>query len=78
MTTSDYKKVLKQIKSKPAKVKKFKKHNLPKERSCGRANAKCGRCGRTGNGGHVGKYGLDLCRCCFREVATSLGFKKFS
>jgi small subunit ribosomal protein S14 len=77
MTTSNHKKVLKQIKSKPAKLTRFKKYNSPKKRSCGRSNHKCRRCGRTGVGGHVGKYGLNLCRCCFREIATKLGFKKY-
>jgi ribosomal protein S14 len=78
MTTSDHKKVLRQIKSKHSKLKRFKKYNTPKERSCGRALNKCRRCGRTGVGGHINKYGLDVCRCCFREIATRLGFKKYS
>lgn len=76
MTTSDYKKVFKQLKEKPVKLKKFLKFNKPKERSCGIALRKCRRCGR--NRGHIRKYGMDLCRQCFREIATDLGFKKFS
>ena len=75
MTTSDYKKVLKQISKKPAKMKKFQKHNVPKTRSCGKAKKKCRRCGR--NGAHIDKYGLDVCRQCFREIAVKMGFKKF-
>ncbi|MBR9675777.1 30S ribosomal protein S14 [Candidatus Woesearchaeota archaeon] len=75
MTTSDHKKVLKQIGKKPGKLEKFKKHNTPKKRSCGIATKKCRRCGR--NGAHIDKYGLDLCRQCFRENALRIGFKKY-
>ena len=38
---------------------------------------KCTRCGRLGRG-NIGKYGLNVCRQCFREIATQLGFKKYS
>lgn len=75
MTTSDHRKVLKQIGRKPGKLKKFQKHNVPKERSCGIAQKKCKRCGRTR--AHIDKYDLDLCRQCFREVATKIGFKRY-
>jgi len=75
MTTSDPKKALQQIGNKPAKLIRFKKYNLPKERKFGKTTKKCNRCGRTG--AHVGKYGLNLCRQCFREIATKLGFKKY-
>lgn len=76
MTYSDYKKVFKQLRAKPVKLKKFMKHNAPKERKFGRNVKRCSRCGRTR--GHIDKYGLDLCRQCFREIATKLGFKKYS
>jgi len=76
MTTSDYKKVFKQLKAKPVKKAKFIKHNKPKKRSCGIALRKCKQCGRMR--GHIKKYGLHLCRQCFREMATELGFKKYS
>lgn len=76
MTTSDYRKAFTQLKAKPVKLAKFLKCNKPKSRKCGVANRKCRRCGRTG--GHVRKYGLGLCRQCFREIAYNLGFKKFS
>lgn len=76
MSYSDHRKMLKQLKVKPAKLKKFLKHNAPKERSCGRALKHCSRCGRVG--GHIDKYGLDLCRQCFRDIASRIGFKKFS
>ena len=76
MTTSDFKKAFGQLKAKPVKLKKYIKHNAPKERSCGRANLKCKRCGRLG--GHLGQYQLHLCRQCFREIALKIGFKKFN
>lgn len=75
MTSSNHKKMLKQLEVKPAKHKKFIKHNQPKERSCGVTKFRCRRCGN--DGAHIKKYGLHLCRHCFREMAESLGFKKF-
>lgn len=76
MTTSDHTKVLKQIGHKPAKMKKYAKYNVPKERKHGETTKKCRICGRTGS--HISKYGLDVCRHCFRQNAKSLGFKKYS
>jgi len=76
MTTSDWKKMFTQLKAKPVKKQKYIKHNKPKERSVGIALRKCKNCGRTR--AHISKYGLKLCRQCFRDMATSLGFKKFS
>ena len=76
MTASNPKKVYKQLKVKPSKLEKFKKHNISKKRSCGRNLKICSRCGR--RRGHINKYGLDLCRQCFRDVATKIGFKKYS
>ena len=76
MTYSDYRKVFKQLKAKPVKMQKYIKHNTPKQRKHGRSLHKCRRCGRPG--GHIGKYGLSLCRNCFREVAINIGFKKYS
>jgi len=35
----------------------------------------CIRCG-TPNG-LIRRYGLNICRKCFREVAPAMGFKKF-
>ena len=77
MTASDYKKAFKQLKEKPIKLKKYIKHNKPRERAYGRSVTKCSRCGRT-SGGHINKYKLDLCRQCFREIVTNIGFKKYS
>lgn len=76
MTYSDYRKVFKQLKAKPAKLKKFLKHNAPKKRGCGINLKRCERCGRTG--GHISKYGINLCRQCFKEIAVKIGFKKYS
>lgn len=76
MTASDWRKITKQLKTKPAKLKRFLKHNKPKERKTGVSTKKCERCGRLGT--HVGQYGLHLCRQCFRELAVELGFKKYS
>lgn len=75
MTTSDYKKVFVQLNNKPAKLKKYIKHNAPKIRTTGAMLRKCTRCGRTG--AHVSKYGIHLCRTCFRDKAKDLGFKKY-
>ena len=76
MTYSDYKKAFKQLRAKPVKMNKFLKHNVPKKRSCGIALKKCDRCGRIR--GHVSSYGLSMCRQCFRDKATALGFKKYN
>ncbi len=76
MTTSDHRKVFKQLKAKPAVLGKFKKHCAPKKRSCGQSRAKCRRCGRTH--AHIGKYSLNLCRQCFRQIASDIGFKKYN
>ncbi|MAE49869.1 30S ribosomal protein S14 [Candidatus Pacearchaeota archaeon] len=76
MTASDWRKVLKQIRSKPAKAQKFLKHNQPQERKTGVAARKCERCGRFG--AHLKQYNLKLCRHCFREIAEEIGFKKYS
>lgn len=75
MSTSDYRKALTQIGNKPVKLIRFNKFNTPKERSCSITKRKCRRCGR--NGGHIQKYGLHLCRQCFRDIATKIGFKKY-
>jgi len=76
MTVSNYKKVFKQLQAKPVKLKRFLKHSSPKERSCGVSKKYCERCGRSG--AHISRYGLNLCRHCFREISTKIGFKKYS
>ncbi len=75
MTAGSYKKVFKQLKNKPVKLKKFLKHNAPKKRKFGINSRPCRHCGRIG--GHIQKYGLHLCRQCFRDYAQKLGFKKY-
>lgn len=76
MTASDWNKILKQLKNKPAIRKKFLKFCKPKDRKFGIASKKCERCGRFG--AHISQYGLKICRQCFREIAKQLGFKKYS
>jgi small subunit ribosomal protein S14 len=76
MTTSDHTKVLKQIALKPGKLAKYKKNNVPKQRKNGETTKKCRICGRTGS--HISKYGINLCRHCFRDSALKIGFKKYS
>ena len=76
MTTSNYSKVFKQLKVKPAKLAKYKKHNKPKARTTGQSRHKCIVCGQTH--AHIQKYGLHMCRKCFRDYAKRIGFKKYS
>ncbi|MBI4440359.1 30S ribosomal protein S14 [Candidatus Woesearchaeota archaeon] len=57
-------------------MKKYEKFNSPKKRTTGTARHRCRRCLRIG--GHVSKYGLHLCRQCFREIAPKIGFKKYN
>lgn len=75
MTTTHHTKVLKQIGQKPGKYKKYTKNNVPKQRAFGRTTKRCKHCGSLN--GHISKYGLNLCRQCFRDNATSLGFKQY-
>lgn len=72
----EYKKSMKIVKSK-SKLLRFQKHNIPKERKTGLGTAICRNCGKKGMG-VIRKYGLYYCRHCFREVAKSVGFKKYS
>ena len=75
MTTSSYTKALKQIQHKPAKRDRYLKHNKPKKRTTGRDLKACRMCGR--KGAHISKYGLHVCRQCFRDIAKKIGFKKY-
>ena len=47
----------------------------PDERYKGRGKRLCRNCG--GTRALIRKYGLYICRRCFREVAESLGFRKY-
>jgi len=75
MVASDWRKMLKQLEGKPAVRARFLRFCKPKDRKYGVASQKCTRCGRYG--GHISKYGLHLCRQCFREIADRIGFKKY-
>lgn len=76
MTASDWGKIARQLRSKPAILQKYLKHNKPKDRKMGLAAKKCEKCGRFG--AHIKKYNLNLCRQCFREIAEEIGFNKYS
>lgn len=76
MTISDWRKTFKQLKSKPVKMKKYIKHNAPKKRTTGMRTKKCKVCGRYE--GMISKYGIGMCRTCFRDLAVELGFKKYN
>ena len=76
MTAGDWRKMLKQFKRKSAVKMKYIKHNKPKDRTTGIAKKKCERCGRYG--AMINRYGLNICRHCFREIAEELGFNKYS
>ena len=52
---------------------KTQKHFYSKKK--GRGNRVCKRCGTSR--GLIRKYGLNICRRCFREMAEELGFRKF-
>tara|TARA_Y100000034_G_scaffold135244_1_gene206324 strand:+ start:2952 stop:3182 length:231 start_codon:yes stop_codon:yes gene_type:complete len=75
MPASNWKKILKQIKHKPAKMHRFLKHNRPKERTTGKARRRCERTDQFG--GHIKQYGINMCRQAFREIAEEIGFKKY-
>ncbi|MBW2995363.1 30S ribosomal protein S14 [Candidatus Woesearchaeota archaeon] len=49
---------------------------VPKKRKVGVSNRRCRRCGQTS--AHIRKYGLHLCRACFREIAKKIGFRQYS
>lgn len=51
------------------------KKQTKKERKIGKASRPCRRCGQ--EGAIIRKYSLMLCRQCFRDMAGSLGFKKY-
>jgi small subunit ribosomal protein S14 len=65
-----------QLDAKPVIKQKYIKNNHKRQRACGRTTKACVHCGsfRAFNG----KYGLNLCRKCFRDFAQRLGFKKYN
>ncbi|MBI2664740.1 30S ribosomal protein S14 [Candidatus Woesearchaeota archaeon] len=68
--------MLKQLKAKPEILKRYLKHNKPKPRKFGKGTKQCEECGNTR--GLISKYGIKMCRRCFRDSAEKLGFKKYS
>ncbi|MBI5347446.1 MAG: 30S ribosomal protein S14 [Candidatus Aenigmarchaeota archaeon] len=48
---------------------------IKRKRKCGKGARKCIRCGNMKS--IIRRYELGYCRRCFREVAKSLGFKKY-
>ncbi len=46
-----------------------------RDRDFGRSVNPCKRCGKTK--GVIRKYGLNVCRGCFRDMAETLGFRKY-
>lgn len=75
MTAKKWDKTMWQLENKPAKKGRYIKFNKPKDRKFGRGTKSCKLCGR--HGGHINKYGLHVCRQCFREIAAKLGFRKY-
>ena len=76
MTTSNWRKMFTQLDAKPIVKAKYVKHNSPKQRSCGKATKACSYCGS--HRAFNGKYGINLCRKCFRDFAHTLNFKKYN
>lgn len=54
----------------------FKLKSEGKNEKMDNKNIRCKVCKSTR--GLIHKYGLNICRRCFREVAPSIGFKKHS
>ena len=52
------------------------KYRLPAERKHGRGAQVCRRCGT--RDAVIQKYGMYLCRQCFRELTMSMGFRKYN
>lgn len=52
------------------------KFKPPKPHKYGRGVQVCRRCGS--RDAVIQAYGIYLCRQCFREVAATMGFKKYS
>jgi small subunit ribosomal protein S14 len=53
-----------------------KKTDSKKNPKADNKNQQCNVCHT--NRGLIHKYGLHICRRCFREVASSIGFRKLS
>ncbi len=75
MTAKDWTKAFKQIEHKKGERDRQLKFNKPKDRKHGRGTRRCSLCGR--RKALIRRYGLYVCRQCFRDVASDLGFRKF-
>jgi len=59
------------------KTNKTTKKNINKKNAkADNKNLQCSVCGN--NRGLIHKYGLNICRRCFREAASQIGFRKLS
>lgn len=75
MTASSWTKIFKQVKHKKAERAAMLKHNKPTPPKFGIGARRCKICLRYG--AHIRKYGLNVCRQCFRDIAEDLGFQKY-
>jgi small subunit ribosomal protein S14 len=53
-----------------------KKERTKQRKKSGKGNRTCVRCGT--HQAIIRKYGLNMCRRCFRETAETIGFRKYS
>ncbi|MGQ4911409.1 MAG: 30S ribosomal protein S14 [Candidatus Thorarchaeota archaeon] len=53
-----------------------KKERIRKRKKMGKGSRTCVRCGT--HQAIIRRYGLNMCRRCFRETAKTLGFRKYS
>jgi ribosomal protein S14 len=59
----------------PKKIKQIAKGARGKKIRKGTEKRQCRRCGNSR--GLIHRYGLRICRRCFREVAEAIGFHKY-
>ncbi len=60
---------------KPGTLAKILKHNRPKKRKYGKGARKCIICGR--HNGLIRKYGIMMCRECFKRYAEQMGWFRY-
>jgi small subunit ribosomal protein S14 len=75
MTAKDWRKMFKNVMQKPGRSARILKFNKPKVRKYGRGLRVCSLCMR--RGAHIRRYGLNVCRQCFRDIAPKIGFNKY-
>ncbi|MBD3254489.1 MAG: 30S ribosomal protein S14 [Candidatus Lokiarchaeota archaeon] len=49
---------------------------IPQSDKFGKGQRECRRCGT--HRGLIRRYGLNICRRCFYEIAKDIGFKRYS